>query len=43
MTTLSEDESWALLFSLSLGRLAISVDDIPTSSRSTSWFSGARF
>jgi len=29
MTTLSEDESWALLSSVSLGRLAISVDDVP--------------
>jgi nitroimidazol reductase NimA-like FMN-containing flavoprotein (pyridoxamine 5'-phosphate oxidase superfamily) len=28
-TTLSEDESWALLSSVSLGRLAISVGDVP--------------
>ena len=29
MTTLSEDESWALLSSVSLGRLATSVSDTP--------------
>ncbi len=29
MTALGEDESWALLSSISLGRLAISIDDVP--------------
>ncbi len=29
MTKLDEDESWALLSSISLGRLAISIGDVP--------------